>query len=638
MSTPALLAQSDPGLLSGLPGLLPSPNWLAAHVDVLAGTAVAAATAILLVVRWRQAEKAYLEELELTEEEIAQRRLRSDTRGRRREDIWTVLVASAAAGLSSTGLRKMGRDLIGLPSPWDWMPFVALDVAAYVCGMRARRRSRNGQSPGISGALVWVFALISSAFSASEGAHLRESIARAPWPIIAAVLFELGSLEERTAARELARRAGDWLDRRIRLVRMLHPVEWVKVALALAADENLSQAEATRRVRIQTAADRLYRVRQLDGQDEDGDKPGWFSVRWRERAVRRAQAAQARLSLPDQVHVLAGLERLVRTPETATVDFAKRKEVEAAQRSFLTVADVASTADLVPALYPGTGLYSGAHDRTQAGVPGGPAGTAVESSTAPVLYPGTGTTGTGTRDPYPGTGQPGTALYPGTATAGTGTPDRTRAPGDLYPGTGGTGTADQTDPYPGTATTGTDTAPDVVPGEKPQVSPSTPAPEAGTHDAAGTDAGIGHHGPFEPDSVYEYGADTSGIDAGTDTGANPHGAGTDTGPRVERPGTGNGALDDDEAMATKLLPHFDEDGVLRLGVRDVKNMFRVGQPRAQRVIDLAAAKLRTPAAGSSEQPAEPAATIPASGPDSASGGAAAQPMPAQRREFADAAA
>ncbi|MFD9686824.1 hypothetical protein ACFWXO_13815 [Kitasatospora sp. NPDC059088] len=634
MSTPALLAQSDPGLLSVLHGLLPSPNWLAAHVDVLAGSAVAAATAILLVVRWRQAEKAYLEELELTEEEIAQRRLRSDTRGRRREDIWTVLVASAAAGLSSTGLRKMGRDLIGLPSPWDWMPFVALDVAAYVCGMRARRRSRNGQSPGISGALVWVFALISSAFSASEGAHLRESIARAPWPIIAAVLFELGSLEERTAARELARRAGDWLDRRIRLVRMLHPVEWVKVALALAADENMSQADATRRVRIQTAADRLYRVRQLDGQNEDGKKPGWFSARWRERAVRRAQAAQARLSLPDQVYVLAGLERLVRTPETATVDFAKRKEVEAAQRSFLTVTDPAGTADLVPTLYPGTGLYSGTQDRTQPGVPGTPADTASESSPVLASHPGTATTGTGTSDPYPGTGQPGTALYPGTATAGTGTPARTWAPGDPYSGTGGTGTTDQADAHPGTATAATSTGPDAVPGENPQVSPSTSAPEAGTHDGAGTHAGTAHRGPFEPDSVYEYGNNTSGTSTGTDTDATPHGAGTDTGPHEEPAGTGGSALDD-EAMAAKLLPYFDEDGALSLGIRDVKNMFRVGQPRAQRVIDLAAAKLRTPAAGRDAQSEDQAATtIPSSGPDVA----AAQPMPAERREFADAAA
>ncbi|MCL3999200.1 hypothetical protein M4438_37910, partial [Streptomyces lavenduligriseus] len=66
----------------------------------------------------------------------------ADRRGRRFEDLLTVVIAAAAAALSATGLRRVGDHQMGLDAPFDLLPFVALDVAAMVCGRRARRRAR----------------------------------------------------------------------------------------------------------------------------------------------------------------------------------------------------------------------------------------------------------------------------------------------------------------------------------------------------------------------------------------------------------------------------------------------------------------------------------------------------------------
>ncbi|MEV8403841.1 hypothetical protein [Streptomyces niveus] len=80
----------------------------------------------------------------------------ADRRGRRVEDILTVVIAAAAA--AATGLRRVGHHQMGLEAPFDLLPFVALDVAAMVCG----RRARDGEGPGLSGALFWILAGISA--------------------------------------------------------------------------------------------------------------------------------------------------------------------------------------------------------------------------------------------------------------------------------------------------------------------------------------------------------------------------------------------------------------------------------------------------------------------------------------------
>ncbi|MFI5986779.1 DUF2637 domain-containing protein [Streptomyces sp. NPDC051555] len=230
----------------------------------------------------------------------ADRAAGADRRGRRIEDMLTVVIAAAAAALSATGLRRVGHHQMGLNSPFDFLPFVALDVAAMVCGRRARRRARAGEGPGLSGTLFWILAGISSVFSASETTSLLGAAVRAVWPVLAAVLWEIGSLEERRAARNRHGRP----DRRIALVRLLHPVEAFRVALLLAARQDLAQENATAEIRISRAAYRWFRLRRA----QEGVKQAGGMTRWAYRlaelhADTRAQRANERAGCSD-THVL----------------------------------------------------------------------------------------------------------------------------------------------------------------------------------------------------------------------------------------------------------------------------------------------------------------------------------------------
>lgn len=238
-------------------------------------------------------------------------------RGRRVEDLLTVVIAAAAAALSASGLRRVGRHQMGLDAPFDLLPFVALDVAAMVCGRRARRRARDGEGPGLSGALFWILAGISSVFSASEADSLLGGAVRAVWPVLAAVLWEIGSLEERRAARNKGGRP----DRRIALVRLLHPVEAFRVALLLAARQDLAQEDATAEVRISRAAYRWYRLRRA----QEAVKRNGRMIRWAYRIAEmhadgRAQDASERAGCSDPVilkRVVARLQLRVRQSDIA---------------------------------------------------------------------------------------------------------------------------------------------------------------------------------------------------------------------------------------------------------------------------------------------------------------------------------
>ncbi|MFJ5850517.1 DUF2637 domain-containing protein [Streptomyces sp. NPDC092903] len=241
----------------------------------------------------------------------------ADFRGRRVEDLLTVIIAAAAAALSATGLRRVGHHQMGLDAPFDLLPFVALDVAAMVCGRRARRRARAGEGPGLSGALFWSLAGISSVFSASEADSLLGGAVRAVWPVLAAVLWEVGSLEERRAARNKGGRP----DRRIALVRLLHPVEAFRVALLLAARQDLAQEDATTEVRISRAAYRWYRLRRAqDAVKQAGRMTHWAYRLAEMHADGRAQDASERVGCSDPVilkRVVARLQLRVRQSDIA---------------------------------------------------------------------------------------------------------------------------------------------------------------------------------------------------------------------------------------------------------------------------------------------------------------------------------
>ncbi|MFI1581708.1 hypothetical protein [Embleya sp. NPDC020630] len=292
----------------------------------LAGALVVLASAVLIERARRRAVAERARVAALPEE--ARKALESDRaatrdrRGRRVEDLLTAGVAAAAAGLSAAQLGKFGRDVMGLTGPWAYLPFVALDFAAVVCALRARRRASRGAAAGLSGALVWVLALLSASMSASEGAGIGEMFALGIWAPIAAVLWELGLAEERHARTARA-------DRRVGWIRWLHPIERVLVLAELASDEHLGAADATERVRERRAARALYRLRQAtEARDARAGTGGASarSVRGIDRRYRRAEAfaqrTASRVRLADaevEAAVLPQLRVLVDVGRLATM-------------------------------------------------------------------------------------------------------------------------------------------------------------------------------------------------------------------------------------------------------------------------------------------------------------------------------
>lgn len=357
-------------------GSIASGQWLIEHWQLSAGIAVAALAPLLIGRALRRADTQSKDLSGLDAATQAERARVRDRRGRRVEDVLTLVVAAAAAYLSSTGLRKFGRDIMNLTAPWDWMPFVGLDLAALVCGLRARRRARKGEGAGLSGALFWVLIAISALFSASEAQDFIGGVARAAWPLISGVLFELGSLEERLTAREqLKKELGLWLERKVAAIRLLHPVEWVRVRLELAADETIGQDQATRQVRIERAGYWLYLLRRLQERaDRKKGSPGRLRVLPGPRigwADRRAQVAQARVRIEDFGLVLQAVQRRVRTREFAALNYNTPAAADRALGNFIGTR-LALT---------GTGGTGGTERRT--GTPG-PDRTGTDTAASPV--------------------------------------------------------------------------------------------------------------------------------------------------------------------------------------------------------------------------------------------------------------
>jgi hypothetical protein len=283
-----------------------------------------------LALRRRRAALAALGEQE--------RAAAAEQRGRRIEDQLTVLIAAAAASLSATGLRRVGRHEMGLTDPLDFLPFVALDIATMVCGRRARRRARSGEGPGLSGALFWILAGTSAFFSATEAASLVGAAVRAVWPVLAAVLWEIGSLEERRAARSKRGRP----DRRLALIRLFHPIEAVRVALLLAARQDLTQEEATTEVRVSRAAYRWYRLRRAQEAVRKAGRPIRWAYRLLEaRADARAQNASERARCADPAvleQVVSRLQLRVRQAEWAGMNLRSTAAFEGMRSTLIGIA------------------------------------------------------------------------------------------------------------------------------------------------------------------------------------------------------------------------------------------------------------------------------------------------------------
>jgi hypothetical protein len=136
-------------------------------------------------------------------------------------------------------------------------------------------------------------------------------------PVIGAVLFEF-------TLRELRQRAAGRADRQMTAVRWLYPAERIRVQRLLAADEHISAQAATRRVRTEQAARRLYQLRRaLHARDQAG-QPGAPAARRARAAERRAHAALIRAGFSDPAvaaDVLRQVQVLTRTAYLARLDY-----------------------------------------------------------------------------------------------------------------------------------------------------------------------------------------------------------------------------------------------------------------------------------------------------------------------------
>lgn len=226
--------------------------------------------------------------------------------------------SAVATGISAQGLTGFARQNMGLTGPWPYLLFLALDGAAGVCAVLLTRRAARAES-GIAPRLaVWGLVAASATFNWTHAPHRPVAPeAFALMPVVAATLFEftLGELRQRAAGRA---------DRKMAAPRWLYPVERFRVQRLLAGDENISAQAATRRVRTEQAARRLYQLRRTLHALEQATRPGVLMARRVRATERRAHAALIRSGFDDPavaVDVLRQVQVLTRTAHLALLDY-----------------------------------------------------------------------------------------------------------------------------------------------------------------------------------------------------------------------------------------------------------------------------------------------------------------------------
>jgi len=241
--------------------------------------------------------------------------------------------ASVAAGISAQGLTGFARSNMGLRGPWPYLLFFALDGAAGVCAvLLARRAARNdgGLAPRLA---VWGLVTASAFFNFTHAPrHPAAPQAYALMPVVAAVLFEF-------CLREMRIRRTGRADRKLAGLRWLHPAERVRVQMHMAADELVSAEQATRRVRTEQAARRLYQLRMALRDRDRAARPGALAGARARRAQRRAHAALAcaRFTDPDvAADVLRQVQVLTMTAAMARLDYTRPDDAHAAIGNLIT--------------------------------------------------------------------------------------------------------------------------------------------------------------------------------------------------------------------------------------------------------------------------------------------------------------
>jgi hypothetical protein len=315
---------------------------------------------------------------------------------------------AVAAGISAQGLTGFARANMGLSGPWPYLLFLALDGAAGVCAVLLTRRAARAES-GLGPRLaVWGLVAASATFNFTHAPH-RPVAAEAfgLMPVIAAVLFEF-------TLRELRVRTAGRADRKLTALRWLRPAEYIRVQWRLAADGQITAEAATRGVRTDQAARRLYALRLVLDSRQRSASPSARVIRRAHAAERRAHRALSRASFADPLmaaEVLRQVQVMTLTPELARLDYTTAGP---AHQAIANLISAGPPSGLLPGSLPAA-VIPAASSAVRGGEPG-------------------------SSPPAPGTGRAGPAPVTSAEQPGTGQEDDSRQP----PHSGQAGTSTQT--------------------------------------------------------------------------------------------------------------------------------------------------------------------------------------------------
>lgn len=257
-----------------------------------------------------------------------------------------------AMSFSAYGMATVARVHADVPVPANWLLFAVFEGFALVIMTLINQRAEQGIPAMGLRAGYWAVIGLAAALNATHSDTWAGRVVYASITLLAGCSYELRmSAKRANRERELREAAGTWTNRRLALVRWLHPVERVRVALELARDETLSAEEATRIVREQAERARRERLlREVTRAEwrlrraQLAHRPwgfGWLVDLVERRREARAQEAIFRAGLADSpetvAEVLRTLQVMTLAPRFAGMDYSSTAEARRAMAGLITL-------------------------------------------------------------------------------------------------------------------------------------------------------------------------------------------------------------------------------------------------------------------------------------------------------------
>lgn len=276
-----------------------------------------------------------------------------------------------AMGFSAYGMSQTAHETAGIPVPANWLLFVVFEGFALTLMVMINQRAGEGLPyPGLLSG-YWVVIAVAAVFNATHGSGLVGSLVWAAITLMAGCSYALRMSAKRAdQEKRLKQAAGRWASRRVALVRWLHPVERMQVALELASDEDLGADEATARVRQRSqqraqrrALRRVVRCEwRLRRAQSAARLPGlgwWADAReraWETRAQAAIGAAQLATSTATVARVLRELQMMDMAGRIARMDYSSAVDARQAMANLITEERLTARAEITSGSGSGGGV------------------------------------------------------------------------------------------------------------------------------------------------------------------------------------------------------------------------------------------------------------------------------------------